>query len=179
MTATRESVLAALKNVKDPGTGDDIVSAGVTRGLNVEGGTVRFVLEIDPAKSKAYEPVLAEAQEAVRGVSGVTEVSAVLTAHSAKAPPDLQTKRKPAEPQGPQRVPGVDHIIAIASGKGGVGKSTVSPISPARWPPRAAASAFWMPMSTAPPSPGCWASRAGPPRRMARPSCRCAITASP
>lgn len=126
VTATRESVLAALKNVNDPVSGDDIVSAGVTRGLNVEDGTVRFVLEIDPAKSKAYEPVLAEAQEAVRGVEGVTDVSAVLTAHSAKAPPDLQTKSKPAEPQGPQRVPGVDHIIAIASGKGGVGKSTVS-----------------------------------------------------
>jgi len=49
----------------------------------------------------------------------------VLTAHSAKAPPDLKPARK-AEPKGPQPVPGVDRIIAIASGKGGVGKSTVS-----------------------------------------------------
>lgn len=125
MTATRESVLAALKEINDPVSGSDLVSAGVTRGLNVEGGMVRFVLEIDPAKAKLYEPVRDAAEAAVRALDGVTDVSAVLTAHQAKAPPDLKPSRK-AEPQGPQRVPGVNHIIAIASGKGGVGKSTVS-----------------------------------------------------
>ncbi len=125
MALTRESVLDALKTIKDPVSGQDIVSAGVTRGLNVEGNAVRFVLEIDPAKAKLYEPVLDDAKGAVSALDGAGEVSAVLTGHSAKAPPDLKAGRK-AEPQGPQRVPGVDHIIAIASGKGGVGKSTVS-----------------------------------------------------
>ncbi|MEO1138527.1 MAG: iron-sulfur cluster carrier protein ApbC [Pseudomonadota bacterium] len=126
MSVTRESVLAALKTVNDPVSGDDIVSAGVTRGLNVEGGTVRFVLEIDPAKAEIYESARAACEVAVQGLDGVAEVSAVLTAHSTKAPPpDLKPQRK-AEPTGPQSVPGVDHIIAIASGKGGVGKSTVS-----------------------------------------------------
>ena len=124
MAITRESVLEALKQITDPVSGSDIVSAGITRGLNVEGDTVRFVLEIDPTKSQAYEPVRDDAEAAVKAL-GASEVSAVLTAHSTKAPPDLKPQRK-AEPQGPERVPGVKHIIAIASGKGGVGKSTVS-----------------------------------------------------
>ncbi|MBE0452594.1 iron-sulfur cluster carrier protein ApbC [Roseovarius autotrophicus] len=124
MTATRESVLEALKKIADPISGSDIVSAGIVRALNVEGDTVRFVLEIDPAKAETYAPVRDAAEQAAKA-AGAASVSAVLTAHSAKAPPDLKPARK-AEPKGPQRVPGVDRIIAIASGKGGVGKSTVS-----------------------------------------------------
>ncbi|WP_424987353.1 Mrp/NBP35 family ATP-binding protein [Microbulbifer sp. S227A] len=123
--ATRESVLAELKQITDPASGQDIVAAGIVRALNVEGGAVRFVLEIDPAHAKAMEPVRAEAEARVRALDGIATVSAMLTAHSDKAPPDLKPA-KPAEPKGPQKVPGVDRIITIASGKGGVGKSTVS-----------------------------------------------------
>ena len=124
MAATREGVLAALKDITDPASGSDIVSAGIVRALHVEGETVRFVLEIDPAKAETYGPVR-DAAEAAARTAGASSVSAVLTAHSAKAPPDLKPARK-AEPKGPQQVPGVDRIIAIASGKGGVGKSTVA-----------------------------------------------------
>ncbi|WP_306112655.1 MULTISPECIES: Mrp/NBP35 family ATP-binding protein [unclassified Roseovarius] len=124
MSITRESVIEALKAIADPVSGSDIVSAGIMRGLNVEGDTVRFVLEIDPAKAEAYGPVRDASETAVKAL-GAGEVSAVLTGHTAKAPPDLKPQRK-AEPQGPQPVPGVNHLIAIASGKGGVGKSTVS-----------------------------------------------------
>jgi len=124
VAVTRERVLEALKQITDPVSGSDIVSAGITRGLNVDGETVRFVLEIDPAKSQAYEPVRDAAEAAVQAL-GASDISAILTAHSTKAPPDLKPQKK-AEPQGPERVPGVQHIIAIASGKGGVGKSTVS-----------------------------------------------------
>lgn len=123
--ATRESVLAELKQITDPASGQDIVSAGIMRALNVEDGAVRFVLEIDPAHAKAMEPVRAEAEARVKALDGVGNVSAMMTAHSQKAPPDLKPA-KAAEPQGPQKVPGVDRIIAIASGKGGVGKSTVA-----------------------------------------------------
>jgi ATP-binding protein involved in chromosome partitioning len=124
VATTRESVLEALKTIADPVSGNDIVSAGIVRALNVEGETVRFVLEIDPAKAETYGPVR-DAAEAAARAAGASTVSAVLTAHSAKAPPDLKPARK-AEPKGPQPVPGVERIIAIASGKGGVGKSTVS-----------------------------------------------------
>jgi ATP-binding protein involved in chromosome partitioning len=121
---TRDAVLAALKSVTDPGSGEDIVTNGMVRALNVEGGAVRFVIEIAPDAAQAMEPVRAEAEARVKAL-GVEKVSAMLTAHSAKAPPDLKPSR-PAQPAGPQPVPGIDRIVAIASGKGGVGKSTVS-----------------------------------------------------
>ena len=66
------------------------------------------------------EPVRAEAEKRLGGLDGVSKVSAMMTAHSAKAPPDLKPSRR-AEPAGPQKIPGVDRIIAIASGKGGAG----------------------------------------------------------
>ncbi len=124
--ADREAVLAELKKITDPGTGQDIVSAGMVRALTVEDGTVRFVIEIDPSRAQQLEPVRAEAEARVKALTGIDKVSAMMTAHSTKAPPpDLKPGRK-AEPSGPQPVPGVDRIVAIASGKGGVGKSTVS-----------------------------------------------------
>ena len=124
MTATREGVLAALRTITDPASGQDIVTAGIVRALDVEGGSARFVLEIDPTRAESYAPVR-DAAEAAARAAGAASVSAVLTAHSDKAPPDLKPARKPAR-EGPQKVPGVDRIIAIASGKGGVGKSTVA-----------------------------------------------------
>lgn len=124
--ATREDVLAELKTITDPASGQDIVTAGMVRALNVEDGVVRFVLEIDPARATAMEPVRAEAEAKVKALAGIEKVSAMMTAHSAKAPPDLKAAKKPQQPTGPQPVPGVDRIVAIASGKGGVGKSTVS-----------------------------------------------------
>lgn len=124
--ATRDAVLAELKQIADPVTGKDIVTAGLVRALTVEDGAVRFVLEIDPARAETMEPVRAEAEARVKALEGIAQVSAMMTAHSHKAPPpDLGTAKK-AEPQGPQAVPGVARIVAIASGKGGVGKSTVS-----------------------------------------------------
>ncbi|NOR61418.1 MAG: P-loop NTPase [Rhodobacteraceae bacterium] len=120
----RDAVLTALKTVKTP-SGADIVSAGMVKALTVDEGKARFVFEVSAAQAKALEPVLAAAKAAAEGVDGITEVSAVMTAHSApQAPPDLGTKK--AEPKGPQKIPGVEKIIAIASGKGGVGKSTLS-----------------------------------------------------
>lgn len=123
--STRDAVLAELKQITDPVSGQDIVSAGLVRALNVEAGTVRFVLEIDPARAKQMEPVRAEAEARLKALDGIDKVSAMMTAHSDKAPPDLKPKPKPSQ-QGPQKVPGVERIIAIASGKGGVGKSTVA-----------------------------------------------------
>ncbi len=126
MKAAREDVLAALKGVTDPISGQDLVSAGLIRALTVDGSTVRFVLEIDPSRADTMEAARAEAEVAVRALAGVEAVSAVMTAHRAPPPlPELNIGRR-AEPQGPQKIPGVERIIAVASGKGGVGKSTIA-----------------------------------------------------
>ncbi|WP_390915457.1 P-loop NTPase [Pseudosulfitobacter sp. SM2401] len=122
MALSREEVLACLKTVKAP-SGVDIVEAGLVRALNVDDAAVRFVMEVD-----APEPFMAAKADAEEKLAalGVSSVSIIMTAHSTKAPPpDLKPNRK-SEPEGPQKVPGVDRIIAIASGKGGVGKSTVA-----------------------------------------------------
>ena len=123
MAASREAVLAVLKGIEAPG--GDIVSSGVMRALNVEDGNVRFVMEINPSDAEVFQQVKDQAEAALQNLEGIGQVSIVLTGHSEKAPPDLRPQR-PAEPSGPEKIPGVDHIIAIASGKGGVGKSTVS-----------------------------------------------------
>ncbi|MEL7212837.1 MAG: Mrp/NBP35 family ATP-binding protein [Pseudomonadota bacterium] len=125
-TVTRDAVLETLKTIKDPVSGDDMVAAGLVRALNVDAGAVRFVMEIDPAKAELLTPVQKEAEAKLKALEGVDTVTVAMTAHSKPAaPPDLKPGRK-AEPKGPQKIPGIDRIVAIASGKGGVGKSTVS-----------------------------------------------------
>ncbi|MFZ7091840.1 P-loop NTPase [Primorskyibacter sp. 2E233] len=123
MALSRDDVLNILKSINDP-AGGDIVSSGLMRALNVgDDGAVRFVMEL-AHPSPAYDAVKSEAETRLKA-AGAPMVSIVMTAHQDKAPPQLKPA-KPAEPSGPQKIPGVDRIIAIASGKGGVGKSTVS-----------------------------------------------------
>ena len=179
MSVGRAEVLEVLRSLDHPGTGKNLIEADVVRALTVEDGRIRFVLEVAPEHGRAMEPVRQAAISRLEALVGEGNVSALLTAHSEKKPPDLKIGRHPEQPKGPQKVPGVEKIIAVASGKGGVGKSTVSsPTSPWRWPPKAGASACSTPTSTAPRSRGCWASAAVPPRPTARPSCRSATTAS-
>ncbi|MGF1551848.1 MAG: Mrp/NBP35 family ATP-binding protein [Paracoccaceae bacterium] len=136
---TREAVLEALSAVVDPSQGRDIVSADMAKAVSISQGRVSFVIEVDPEKGAAMEPLREAAQAAVERLPGVTGVSAVLTAHSgapsapAQArqapkgpPPELNIgRKKPAQPAS-KKIAGVERIIAVASGKGGVGKSTVS-----------------------------------------------------
>ena len=124
MALTKEAVTGALRSVADPVSGGNLIDAGIARAITVEGGDVRFVMEIDPAHAEAMEAALTQAEAAIRALDGVTKVSGVLTAHSEKEAPDLKPKAK--SPHAPEPVPGVKKVIAIASGKGGVGKSTVS-----------------------------------------------------
>jgi len=130
MSVTRDEILTALGRITLP-DGGDLVSRDMVRALNVQGDIVRFVLEVPAAQGKAMEPVRAAAQAMVEAMAGVASASVILTAHSdgpksAPTPPNLKIGGHPKPQAGPQRVVGVDRILAIASGKGGVGKSTVS-----------------------------------------------------
>jgi ATP-binding protein involved in chromosome partitioning len=132
MTIDSAEIRQVLKGLSLPDGGDP-VTRDMVRALTVEGGIVRFVIEAESADAaRMLEGVRAEAEKRVAALPGVTSVSVVLTAHGPSAsqqkgpPPDLKIGRHPTPQAGPQKVSGVDRILAIASGKGGVGKSTVS-----------------------------------------------------
>ena len=125
-------VLAALATVIEPDSGRDVVSLKMVSGLVVKDGNVGFSLEVDPARGEALEPLRQAAEAAVFALDGVSSVTAVLTAHSAggefaapAAPPRGDTGAGGAGERAPL-LPDVGAIIAVASGKGGVGKSTVA-----------------------------------------------------
>ncbi len=126
MALTRDAVLAALKTITDPVSDSDLMAAGLIKALTVsDEGAVRFVMEVPPSQAKLYEEVKVAAETAVKAL-GAPSVSVVLTAHSTPAPPPDLKPQRASTPSGPQKVPGVDRILAVASGKGGVGKSTVA-----------------------------------------------------
>jgi len=127
MAVTERQILDALGHIADPEKGSDIVSLGMISGLAIRDGNVAFAIEVDHERGSQLEPLREAAEKAVEALPGVTSVTAVLTA---QAPPRNRPAPRPAGPAGARtargEVPGVGAIIAVASGKGGVGKSTVA-----------------------------------------------------
>ncbi len=119
MTAlTADGLREALRAVTDPRTGQDVVAAGLVDSLEVRGSLVHVALRTDRAGAAAMEPVRRAAEAVLSRQAGVTNATAVLTAHR-EAP-------APARAEKAALLPEVRHIVAVASGKGGVGKSTTA-----------------------------------------------------
>ena len=142
---TEAEIIKSLQTVRDPVTGKSVVEAGLIEGLATRGGHVTFAVEVAPERGPAAEPLRKACEDAVSRMPGVLSVTAVLTAHRERNP------RSGRAPAGGGRAPapraqghghahshgaapadtskgvaGVKAIIAVASGKGGVGKSTVA-----------------------------------------------------
>ena len=127
MSLTEDLVRAELARLVLP-DGGDLVSRDMIRALSIESGDVRFVIEApSPEVARQMEPLRKAAERIVSEMAGVATVSAALTAHGPSKPaPSLKIGGHPKPQAGPTRPSGVDRILAIGSGKGGVGKSTVS-----------------------------------------------------
>jgi ATP-binding protein involved in chromosome partitioning len=123
MSDFESRVWDALKRVKFPGMSRDIVSFGFVQNVKVEAGQVTIDLQMATQKPEAAEGVRADVEREVRTLPGVERVEVHL--HFQKAPSREESAQR-AVAQDPGLIPGVRHVVAVASGKGGVGKSTVA-----------------------------------------------------
>lgn len=154
---TEEQILDALRNVKDPDKGQDIVNLGMVQGLQMKDGHVAFAIEVDPERGPNLEPLRKEAESTVHALPGVITATVVLTAerpasggngsggngsgnggaapshghdhshghgHSHTPPPGNPQSSAPGIDL--DILGGVKSVVAVASGKGGVGKSTTA-----------------------------------------------------
>ena len=122
-TVTQDDVLSVLKRIAAPDGRGNVVSAGLVSDIAIQGGTVMFALTTSPQHVKSMEALRGAVEKAVLGMPGVDKAMVALTAE--RAPPQ---PGQPPQPQGQRGsgVPGIKHLIAVASGKGGVGKSTTA-----------------------------------------------------
>jgi ATP-binding protein involved in chromosome partitioning len=133
MAVTKEQVLACLQGINSP-EGIPLPDTGTLSDVVATDGKVFFSISVDAAQVKAWEAVRERAEKAVRALPGVQSALVALTAERKAGAPSARTPPGPAPtgarpaPRGDsvQGVPGVEAIIAVASGKGGVGKSTTA-----------------------------------------------------
>jgi len=118
MPLSETEVLAALRNVKYPGFSRDIVSFGLIKSVNIDNGEVKVQLALATNDPNVPQTIKTDAERVLRGIAGVQSANVLIDIH---APPTGA-----GAGAGATRLPGIKHVIAVASGKGGVGKSTVA-----------------------------------------------------
>ena len=127
---TEKQVQEALRRIGDPAREGNVIDLGMIDGLVVRDGNVMFSIIVDPDRAPEMESLRRACEQVVSNLPGTLSVTAVLTAEQArpqqpdKQPPTIGRHGSP----GAQKInlPGINAVIAIASGKGGVGKSTVT-----------------------------------------------------
>ncbi|BAM88948.1 putative ATPase of the MinD/MRP superfamily [Bradyrhizobium oligotrophicum S58] len=142
MSVTQQQVLEALKRVRSP-RGVALTDAGVLSPITANDGKVFFSINVEASEARAWEDTRTQAEAAVRAIPGVTMAMIALTAErkaGAAAPPARQGGVQPVSAHRPHQhqhpadspmskqaaIPGIAAVIAVASGKGGVGKSTTA-----------------------------------------------------
>ncbi|RBP09223.1 ATP-binding protein involved in chromosome partitioning [Roseiarcus fermentans] len=132
--ASRDEVMAALAKVPGPDGKTPLPDSGAISGLTFRDSKAFLAIAIDPDRARAMEPMRAAAEAAIKAVPGVSSAVVTLTAEQARAVAGggghahdhAPAGHAPRAGRGMQPIPGVKRIIAVASGKGGVGKSTVA-----------------------------------------------------
>jgi ATP-binding protein involved in chromosome partitioning len=118
MSVSEEQVRDALKSVKYPGFTRDIVSFGLVKSVNIDNGEVKVQLALATNDPNIPATIKSDAEKVLRTIDGVRYAKVLIDIH---APP-----AGAGAGMGATRIPGIKHVIAVASGKGGVGKSTVA-----------------------------------------------------
>ncbi|MEP6342062.1 MAG: Mrp/NBP35 family ATP-binding protein [Maricaulaceae bacterium] len=131
MTYSEKAALERLSQIKDPVSDRDLIAAGRLADMAHKDGVIRAVLQVDPKLAAQYESVRAAAEAALAELEGIHAAQVILTAH--QAAPDVKSSSKSrTNPHAKGRQPGyqgdamVDHVVAVSSAKGGVGKSTLA-----------------------------------------------------
>ena len=133
-SADRDAALKALDEITDPRSGKGLAAAGLVQGLVLREGRAGFMLEVPVEEAARYAPVREAAERVLAGLPGIEKAQVVLTASApegvtrqrrgARLAPDAKAELKPRKEV--KRPDNVKRVIAVASGKGGVGKSTVA-----------------------------------------------------
>src|SRR5438445_3693240 len=118
MSISEEQVRNALRSVRYPGFTRDIVSFGLIKGIEIDNGEVKVQLALATNDPNVPATIKTDAEKSLRGIDGVRSAKVLIEIHAPPAGAGASV--------GATRIPGVKHVIAVASGKGGVGKSTVA-----------------------------------------------------
>ena len=116
-TITADQVRERLSSVKYPGFSRDIISFGLIKEIKIDGPDVTVQMSLATNDAKVPQAIKTHSEEALRSIAGIGQSRVLI---------DIQAPAQPAAGAGATDIPGVKHIIAVGSGKGGVGKSTVA-----------------------------------------------------